>query len=325
MITYVVLLLVEAQDVGTPLPGALVRAAQEALGKQARVEIRAVERERDADATLVLARAREEGAAAVARLTWDDPQRLRGRLEVTVIASGSRESQALAFDDSDPLIERGRAFGLVLAALLRPDAAARDDAAVAARPPPDSAAAVASGAAPAPTARWALDAGVEGGVALGGGNGSGAGGTVGVRWLPSPLSLPRVSLRLGARARFGEVGEAQSALSNFAGSAGVVAAVREARPGRRVAVAVRADALLLYESLSHLSSDDPAPVRQARLMPGAALLGELRWSLSPTVALSLAAGAEVAFGTTHVFVREVEVAELAPVRAVIQGGLVAAF
>jgi len=33
----------------------------------------------------------------------------------------------------------------------------------------------------------------------------------------------------------------------------------------------------------------------------------------------------VAFGTTHVFVREVEVAELAPLRAVIQGGLMAAF
>ena len=67
---------------------------------------------------------------------------------------------------------------------------------------------------------------------------------------------------------------------------------RSTRPaGRRgpFRLGVRADALLLYESLSHLSSDDPEPVRRGRLVPGATALAEARWSLSPSVALFAAA------------------------------------
>ena len=317
MITYVVLLLIEVQDLGTPLPAALVRAAEEVLGRQARVEVRVVDR--DAPPATDGALARAQGAAAVARLTWADAQRLRGRLDVTVIVSGRSEAQGLVFEDSDPLAERGRAFGLVLAALLRPDAVAHAEP-PSPRPPAGILAAPASVLSPPPVARWALDAAVEGGVAFGG-DGSGAGGALGVRWLP----LSRLGFRLGAQARFGAVGAAQSALMTFAACAGVVADVRPTRGIGRLGLGVRADALLLYESLSHLSSDDPAPVRQGRLIPGAALLGELRWSLSSSVALTLAAGPEVAFGTTHIFVGDAEVAALPPLRAVFQGGLIAAF
>ena len=241
MITYVVLLLIEAQDFGTPLPAGLARAAEEVLGRQARVDVRVVDR--DAPSATDQALARAQGAAAVARLTWADAQRLRGRLEVTVIASGRSEVQGLTFEDSDPLAERGRAFGLVLAALLRPAVAAqgepssgRPPAGILAAPPPEL--------APPPVARRALDAAVEGGVAFGG-DGSGAGGALGVRWLP----FPRLGFRLGARARFGAVGAAQSALMTFAACAGIVADVRPGtrrparRPGRarRRALALRID------------------------------------------------------------------------------------
>jgi hypothetical protein len=82
---------------------------------------------------------------------------------------------------------------------------------------------------------------------------------------------------------------------------------------------------LLYESISHLSSDDPEPVRRGRLVPGASVVAELYWSLSPAVSLLLAAGPEVAFGTTHVFVHQSEVAELGPLRLVIQAGVLASF
>ena len=41
---------------------------------------------------------------------------------------------------------------------------------------------------------------------------------------------------------------------------------------RRFGLAVRADALLLYQSLSHLSRDDVAPVRSGRFLPGAGAL-----------------------------------------------------
>ena len=92
-----------------------------------------------------------------------------------------------------------------------------------------------------------------------------------------------------------------------------------------MAVALRADALLAYQSLSHLSADDPAPVRGARLLPGALALVETQWALSPTLALVVALGAEVVFGTTDVFVHQVKVAEIAPLRAVAEAGLVARF
>ena len=62
-----------------------------------------------------------------------------------------------------------------------------------------------------------------------------------------------------------------------------------------------------------------------RLVPGALVLAEGQWALSPQLALVLAAGAEIAFGTTEVFVRQQRVAELVPVRLAIEGGLVARF
>ena len=47
--------------------------------------------------------------------------------------------------------------------------------------------------------------------------------------------------------------------------------------------------------------------------------------MSPTLALLLAGGAEVAFGRTDVIVHLQKVAELAPFRLVVQAGLVAQF
>src|SRR5581483_2899750 len=161
-------------------------------------------------------------------------------------------------------------------------------------------------AAPAAAPRWALDAAAEGGLAIGG-SGSGAGGALGLRW----QALRRVGLRLGVAGRFGQIGQAHATMMTFSAAGGVIASVLEPRPDRRLALALRADALLLYETLSHFSSDDDQPVRQGRLVPGATVL--------------LAAGPEVVFGTTRVFVHDAEVTTLAPVRAVVLGGLTAAF
>src|SRR5581483_604065 len=170
-------------------------------------------------------------------------------------------------------------------------------------------------AAPAAAPRWALDAAAEGGLAIGG-SGSGAGGALGLRW----QALRRVGLRLGVAGRFGQIGQAHATMMTFSAAGGVIASVLEPRPDRRLALALRADALLLYETLSHFSSDNDQPVRQGRLVPGATVMAELRWSLGTAAALLLAAGPEVVFGTTRVFVHDAEVTTLAPVRAVVLGG-----
>jgi hypothetical protein len=323
VIALLILVLVDAHDAATPLPGALARAAEEALGAGVSVSLRTVDQ--SPSSTTALAEAiRAERATAAARIIWTDERRTEARLEVVGAEGGPTRTSTIAFADSDPLAERGRALGLVLAALVAPEKQARLERDTAARevaaPPPTLVAAPPPAGSPAPPPRFALDAAVAGGVALAG-SGSGVGGAIGVRWYAGR----RFGLRAGAQARFGEVDQAQATAVEAAAAAGVVLAVLPPADDRRLGVAVRFDALLLYQSLSHLSADDPEPVHRWRLLPGAAALIEAQWAVSPTLALLAGAGPEIAFGTTDVFVHLQKVAELAPFRVIVQGGLVARF
>jgi hypothetical protein len=84
---------------------------------------------------------------------------------------------------------------------------------------------------------------------------------------------------------------------------------------------LRADALLVEQSLSHFSGDDPAPVRRGHILPGADLLAEAELRISAGASLVFSAGAEVVFGRAEVFVRGIRVAVLPPLRVVAEGGL----
>jgi hypothetical protein len=318
MLAYIILVFVETQDMATPVPDAMARAAREALGPAATILVRPVDPGSPSQA--LVTSGRQQGAAVVARVSWAGGSRVDARVEVTTVATGLVKAAVLTFEESDPLAEKGRALGLVLAALVRPEVAGNADQPRAPPPPPEVVTTAAPPAQPAAPARWALDVAAEGSMAFAGA-GSGAGGTAGLRW----LRFGRMGLRAGVRARFGQVGQAQATLMTFAVTAGVTVSLREPRDDRRFGFGLRADAGVGYESLSHLSEDDPAADRQGRLLPVASLLAEARWSLSPSVALLLAAGPEVAFGTTRVFVGGSQVAELVPVRAAIQGGLLASF
>ena len=182
MIALVILVLVDAHDAATPLPGALARAAEEALGSDVSVSIRTVASDVATPALVEVGRA--EHATAVARITWTDEQRSEARLDVVSTDGGPARSSTIAFGASDPLAERGRAIGLVLAALLAPENRARLERAKTARADVAPAATVASAPPPPPPARhFALDAAAEAGFAVGG-VGSGAGGTIGLRWQP---------------------------------------------------------------------------------------------------------------------------------------------
>ncbi|HEY7376432.1 MAG TPA: hypothetical protein VIF57_30010, partial [Polyangia bacterium] len=183
------------------------------------------------------------------------------------------------------------------------------------------AATVASGVPPpAPVRRLALDASAAGGFAMGGA-GSGAGGAIGLRWQPGS----RIGWRVGFQGRFGDLHAAQATVTDLAVAAGLIVHLVPPADERRFALALRADALLLYELLTHLSSDDPEPVRAGHLLPGASFLVEGQLAIGPAVALVLAAGPEVAFGRTDVFVHQQKVDDLAPLRVVVSGGLLARF
>jgi hypothetical protein len=319
VIPLAIIVFVDAHDADGALPGALARAAERALGAPATISIQAVAD--DVDAAELGERARAAGARTAARVSWTDADRLAARLQVFEIEAGRVSTRTVVFEASDAPAERGRTLGLLLASVLEPEASGGGDRApplpVPARAPP---ATIAPAATPAPPERWAVDAAAEGGLAVGGA-GSGVGGTAGVRW----ARWRRLSLRVGGRARFGEVGVAQASSTAYAFAAGAVVGIVPSQPGRRLALRLRLDALLLHESLTHLSSDDPAPVRRGRFLPGAAALAEVTWSLSPSVALMLAAGTEVAFGRTEVYVHDVVVTTLPPLRLLAQGGLLARF
>jgi hypothetical protein len=125
--------------------------------------------------------------------------------------------------------------------------------------------------------------------------------------------------------RFGDLHGAEATVTDLAAAAGLIVYLVPPADERRFALALRADALLLYELLTHLSSDDPEAVRGGHLLPGASFLVEGELAIGPAVALVLAAGPEVAFGRTDVFVHQQKVGELAPFRAVVAGGLIARF
>jgi hypothetical protein len=317
VVTLIVLVFVETQAPGTSFPAVLARAAQEVLGARAQVSTRPMP-VGATDDTLVSV-GREEGASAVARVVWRDADALSAGVEITLVADGRRTTQRLIFEGHDPPQERWRALGLILASALTKDLQNRGadsirDSSADLAAEPRSAAASSSG-----RPHWALDAAFANGFAIGGAGG-GSGGTVGLRWLP----LPRLGFRLGMLGRFDDMDEAEATILTVAGTAGVIFELPRLR-WERVTFAVRLDALFLYQAMTRASAATPAPAEKSRLMPAASLLAEMRWSLSPTLAVVLAAGPEVAAGATHVFVEDREVGQLPPLRAVVQAGLVAGF
>jgi hypothetical protein len=316
VIPLVIIVFIDAHDAATALPAALTRAVEHAL--RIRPTVAVWQPAADPEPSLA-ERGRAAGSTVAARISWNDQTQLDARVEVVHVETGRADVRRVVFEPSDALAERGRTLGLLLASVIDPEARGAAERAPP-TPQPEQPPILAS--APEPTAHhaWTVDAAAEGGFALGG-SGSGMGGAAGVRW-----SLGRrLALRVGARGRFGHVGQAQASSSALAISAGALLAPLPADQNQRLGFAVRAEAMLLIESLTHLSSDDPEPVRQGHVLPGMCLLAEGFVRISPSVGLFAAAGPELAFGRTDVYVGPNRVAELAPLRLVVQAGLLAQF
>jgi hypothetical protein len=318
VVTHLLLLFLAADDAGGPASAALVRALAEVLGAGVHVEVRRYE---GAPADDLLAEAgRSAHAEAIARLAWDDARHARAQVHVRLLATDQVHDQILTFEPSDPEAERGRALGFVIASHLLPGLA---------RPPPSVPAPLeVTAPAPAPPsplspprpARWALEALAAGGIPV-----DGAGSSIGAGIAARFLSSGGSSVRLGGHVRAGEISVAQASFLSVALSAGGAYVVAGGRTSSSPTLALRAEMMALYEALTHFSSDDPAPVRRGRWLPGAAGLLELTLPLAPGVGVQLAAGAEAAFGATVVFLHDDEVAALSVARAVAEVGFQARF
>jgi hypothetical protein len=168
-------------------------------------------------------------------------------------------------------------------------------------------------------ARWSLEAFGAGGLAFtGAGTGLGGGLALRTHW------TDRWGLRVAARVRAGSIDAAEASSLNLALAAGGFR-VLVGQPGSaRPSLGLRAEALLLRESLTHFPPGDSAPMRRGRWLPGAAATLELELPFAPTAALHLGLGLELA-PRTDVFVGGVEVAHLGPLRGVAEAGFRARF
>jgi hypothetical protein len=306
------ILYIAAAEASAPETVALVQALVQVIGSANAVEVLSTSPLPDDGA--MERSARGTGATAAARVEWLDTGRHRAAIHALLLTTGESLDRTINFRPVDSPQERGRALGFIVGSfVLSPLDLAAD-------PPPasDLRAAVDAGQRPRPP-RFALEAFVIGGMALGG-EGDGLGGGIGGRW---PAQRPW-ALRLGARARVGSVPQAASSFLTVGGYAGIF---RTLLPGlgARPALAARLDVVLSYEALTHFSDDDPRPVRLGRFLPGTAAALDLEWSIATTATAYLAAGAEAVFGRTAIFVHQNQVAEVSPIRLLGEAGFRARF
>jgi hypothetical protein len=302
LIAHVLMIFMAASEAATPTTASLLRALTDALGPGARISVHGSDAP-PTDEAMIESVQRDNATAAV-RLVWDDARGTRVALHVYMARSDEIHDQRLTFQPSDPAEERGRALGFVIASYLLPPAA---------RPAPVVAAAVRP--PPPEPARWALEGFGTAALSVQG-DGGGLGGGFGVRFWAGE----RWGLRAGLHLRTGSVVPAQASSLRAGAALGLFRVLAGGDGPRGVSLVGRAEGLLAYDALTHLSADDPKPVRLGRFLPAAAALLELEWRLAPAAALHLAGGVEQALGKTDVYVHDVRVGLIGRSRIVAEAG-----
>jgi hypothetical protein len=308
-----------AADVADPGTPVLVRSAQEVLGDQAQVELRTNASELP-DSALSSA---EPGVDGVANVVWLNGEHRRAAVRCYVGRLHRVVKRELAFDeDADPR-ERERMLGFVVASLLTPETEQRvepqapaEDARAQTKPSEQSSA----GPAP-PREHFVGMAELVGLGATGiGGSGSGFGASLAGRW----LFASSLALRLAAGLRRGEIPEA-SAISEMEFVGLGLAFESPVTQSSRFGLGGRTSALLLRHEVDHLSADDLVPDRKSRLIPGADAVFEAGFRFSPSAGVVAGVGAELALGHTDLIVKGKEVAEIPPLRGLVELGIQARF
>ena len=303
---------VSEADAVAPATPALLRAAEEALGGRGRVKVRAFGTNESRDAV------REQDGTATVVLHWEEGGR-RAHVRLHVEKSAPWIERDLGFDERDAPEERGRAVGFALAAMLPEDAQRPRQPPI--PPPPGLGAPLSQPVAPTPAQPpprpprldLAVRAQLVGGA---GGVGGGAGGSLEGqvflgRWLAAHATV-------GYRAA--QASRAEGTAHHLRAGAGMSVRVRIAQ---KLELSPTFDVLVLRDAVSHLSPDldEPEPVTQSRLLPGARADLRLSWFVTESAALELAIGSEVAFGTTTIFLEGQPVTSIVPVRLGIEPGL----
>ena len=298
---------------------AMSRAAEEALGDRAQVELRRVPTMPvDADAVQLMNGARADELVEVA---WS-ADRSVAKLHVFTARGERWVDREIRFSAADASAERGRTIGFAFASMLPeeppppPPSAAATETSPPPRPPP---APDVNGSPSQRTWKGAID--VAGVMASTLGTGFSAGGTVG----GSGYLTRHFGVHSAAALREGEIESAEATLVFI--DLGLGLAWRAGDPTRNnpLGLSAHADALLTRQAISHLSRLNNQSENQSRWIPGAELVFEGTWAFTDGAAFLLGAGAQAAFGTTDVLLRGDKVAIVAPLSLVARAGIRASF
>lgn len=302
----VVVLAVLLGDARPAVTDALVATLHEVLG--ADVTVRVEERAGFDDGPALPADTVE------ARLAWD-----ASGIVALLHVHGLPEQidRSVTFSPEDDPAERGRTLGFVVAAILPLPLAPPE-----VRPPPPGPRPPTAGARVtavverSPVASLAL-AGQASLGAFDDGATTALGGGLGVGWLASRSLV----LGLRAEARFGQIDDAQATTRWLGAKASASWTFLELATPRLLSLGIRGGVGLARESVTHFSSDDPAPIEQGR-WAGVADLGlEVCLWARPTVGLLLALGTDVVFGRLDLVIEDDRVATLALVRPMVALGV----
>jgi hypothetical protein len=279
----VLAILVATGEANLPATTSMAAAAAEVVGEPHSVEVVEVGRLSDAEALRV---ERELGTLAVATLTWPDSDRRRARLRLYAVRANRWIDRELEFVAADTLPERGRTLGFATASMLPEGdptiALAGADAAPMQPPRPLGANAV--------EASFLAAAGLDGPA-------GGIGGRLAFeRFVRAGASM---SLSLAGRGTPLDL----LASTEITASVGLGAALWPMVPaaGRRLALAIRGEALLLYEAVEHTDAGG-ATTQKGHAMPGGAVDVAAVWRVAGPLELVVSAGTELAAGTVDVTV-----------------------
>jgi hypothetical protein len=296
---------------------ATVQAAEQALGPSMAVDLEQATDTSDEE----LLRIAEAKHASIALVRWTTPS----SAVVHFHGWGGAHwiDRTVVFQSEDAPAERGRAVGFTLASMM-PEAAQAPPPTLPPTPPPITTQPKPREAppwTPDKPRRWlgSVDATVSGAF-VPQEYGTGLGAQLGVS-----LLWRRLGVRLGWSIRGGDVPPAQATALYMSGGLGLGVQIIRPNPHQRIGFQARIDALLLYQSLTHLSADDVSPAHQDRWLPGAdaVLLGT--FDLTSAAAVVVATGVETAFGTTQIVVGAAPVAQVFPVRILADIGVLARF
>jgi len=282
----VLAILVAAGEAGSPVTAAMTNAATEVVGSAGGVRVVEAGGLSDSEALRV---ERQLSTRVVVQLAWGDARHLRARLRLHAALTDRWVDRELTFAEADTPAERGRALGFAMASML-PEGDPSLALATSDEPRQE-----APGPGPAPGSR-VLDATFLAGAGLGG-----PAGGLGGRLAYERFVLPRASVDLALAGRLDRISnlDARELTSSFGlGAAYWVAAPTHAD---RVGVAIRGEALLIYESVAHADAAGATSWKgHALLGVDASVEGTLR--VARTLELVLRGGAELAFGTVDVTV-----------------------